>query len=429
MRAVGLGLAIVLAVATGAAAKDDGRGDRVRVKDGDILRGSTKRPILAVQQPGMCKPDLGDEELIKAFVRVSDVGGTALAIDLHGFNADATALDKKHIDTVLKIKDAANARWMPTVVRVLASLESADDATRMNAIHTVAETFADVWSVVYWIDGPKSEDLAKAFRAEAPKLTVLAPFGGDVQLVTDAKDARKGTAAVVLGALPPKDGGAKNAILPDDPASYEALEEYNRADAEREPWQPSTVGLTAEERADGWISLYDGKSLDGWTIVGDNKKGFESKDGMLSWAAGGGRKLQSRNRYGDFMLRFDWKLYAKGANNGMFLRAPRGNRESKMGFEFQLMGDSDKNPDKNSTGSVYDVVPPKAAAAKPEGEWNTVEVMLQGSKYKAMLNGVLIQDLDFEQNPELKFRLRKGFICISDHGHRASFRDIRIKEL
>lgn len=429
MRALGVGLAILLAVATGAAAKEDGRGDRVRTKGEDILRGSTKRPILAVLQTGMCKPDLSDEEMIKAFVHVSEVGGTALAIDLHGFNSDATALDKKHVDTILKIKDAANARWMPTVVHVLASLESADDATRMNAVNTVADTFKDVWSVLYWIDGPKSEELAKELHDRAPKLAVLSPFGGDVQLITDAKDAQKGTPAMVLGALPPKNSRAQNAILPDSAASYEALEEYNRTDAERKPWQPSTVGLTAEERADGWISLYDGKSLDGWTIVGDNQDGFESKDGLLSWVEGGGRKLQSRNRYGDFILRFDWKLYAKGANNGVFLRAPRANRDSRMGFEFQLMGDSDKKPDKNSTGSVYDVVPAKASAANPEGEWNSVEVILQGSKYKATLNGVVIQDLDFDQNPELKYRLRKGFICISDHGHKASFRNIRIKEL
>lgn len=429
MRAAGLALAVLLAVATGAAAKDDGRGDRVRTKGEDILRGSTKRPILAVQQPGMCKPDLSDEELIKAFVRVSEVGGTALAIDLHGFNADGTELDKKHVDTILKIKDGANARWMPTVVRVLASLESADHETRMNAVRTVADTFADVWSVLYWIDGPKSDELVEEFRNRASKLTTLAAFGGDVQLVLNERDARKGAPSLLLGALPDKDGPTKNAILPGDPATYAALEEYSRADAEREPWQPSTVGLTQEERMDGWVSLYNGTSLDGWTIIGDNKKGFVSEDGMVSWAASGGRKLQSRNRYGDFMLRFEWKLYAKGANNGVYIRAPRANRESKMGFEFQLMGDSDKKPDKNSTGSVYDVVPAKAAAANPEGEWNSVEIILQGSKYKATLNGVLIQDLDFEQNPELKFRLRKGFICISDHGHRASFRNIRIKEL
>ena len=45
------------------------------------------------------------------------------------------------------------------------------------------------------------------------------------------------------------------------------------------------------------------------------------------------------------------------------------------------------------------------------------------------LNGVVIQDVDFDKNPELKYRLRKGFICISDHGNKASFRNIRMKKL
>ncbi len=429
MRTVCMGLGMVLAIAAVASAKEDGRGDRLRIKDDSILRGSTARPVLAVQQTDLCKPGLTDEQLIKTFIRVSEVGGTALCFDLHGFNADATALDPKHVETVIKIKDAANYRWMPTVIRVLGSLQDADDATRLNAIRTTAKTFQDVWSVLYWIDGPKSEALAEELHKLAPKVLVLSASGGDVQLVTDTDDAFKGKASLLLGALPPKDSRTKSCILPDAQESYDALEEFNRQPAEREAWQPSTVGLTFEERNDGWISLYDGKSLDGWSIVGDNKKGFESKDGMISWAANGGRKLQSRDRYDNFILRLEWKISAKGANNGIYLRAPRANRESKMGFEFQMFGDYGKKPDKNSTGSVYDVVPPTSNPAKPEGEWNSLEVMLDGPKYKATLNGVVIQDLDFDKNPELKFRLRKGFICISDHGHRASFRNIRIKKL
>lgn len=429
MRAAGLALAVLLAVATGAAAKTDGRGDRVRTSGEDILRGSTKRPLLAVQQSGMCKPDLSDEELTKAFVRLSEVGGTALAIDLHGFNADGTKLDQKHVDTILKIKDASNERWMPTVVHVLASLDTADYETRMNAVRTVADTFSDVWSVLYWIDGPNTEELVNEFHKRASKLTVLAAFDGDVQLVLNERDARKGTPSMLLGALPDKDSRTKNAILPDDPASYAALEEYNRTEAERKPWQPSTVGLTQEERMDGWVSLYNGTSLDGWTIIGENQKGFVSEDGIISWNASGGRSLQSRNRYDDFILRLEWKVGGPNINNGIHLRAGRANRSSRMGFEFQMMGDYGKKPDKNSTGSVYDVVPPTSAAQKPDGEWNELEIYLNGPIYKATLNGVVIQDLDFDKIPEMKDRLRNGFICITDHGGKASFRNIRIKEL
>src|SRR5262245_53394673 len=104
MRAVCMGLGIVLAIAASASAKEDGRGDRLRIKDDTIIRGSTTRPILAVQQNDICKPGLSDEELIKAFISVSEVGGTALCFDLHGFNADGTALDPKHVETAMKLK-------------------------------------------------------------------------------------------------------------------------------------------------------------------------------------------------------------------------------------------------------------------------------------------------------------------------------------
>lgn len=429
MRTVCMGLGMVLAIAAAASAKEDGRGDRLRIKDETIVRGTTTRPILAVQQTNLCVPGLSDEQLIKTFVRVSETGGTALCFDLQGFNADGTALDAKNVQTAMKLKDAANFRWMPTVIHVLGSLQNADEAMRLNAIRTTAKTFANVWSVLYWIDGPKSGELAKEFRKLAPNVIVLAEDGGDVMLISDAKAAIKGKASLLLGALPPTDAPVKHCILPDDQTSYDALEEYSRQPAELKPWTPSTFGLTEEEKKDGWISLFDGKTLDGWSIVGDNKKGFEAKDGMISWVAAGGRKLQSRDRYDNFTLRAEWKIYAPKGNNGMYFRAPRANRESKMGFEFQMFGDYGKKPDKNSTGSVYDVVPPKANAGKPEGEWNQIEVTLNGSLYKATLNGVLIQDLDFDKNPELKYRLRNGFICISDHGNKASFRNIRLKKL
>ena len=219
MRTLGLVLGLLLAAAANAFAKEDGRSDRLRIKGDTILRGSTARSVLAVQQTGLCKPGLTDEELIKTFIRVSEVGGTALCFDLQGFNPDGTVVDPKDLETALKLKDAANYRWMPTVIHVLGSLEQADDATRLNAVRTVAKAFQDVWSVLYWIDGPKSEALAEELHKQAPKLLVLSGSEGDVQLVTDTKDAAKDKAALLLGALPPKDGPVKNCILPDAPAS------------------------------------------------------------------------------------------------------------------------------------------------------------------------------------------------------------------
>ena len=94
------------------------------------------------------------------------------------------------------------------------------------------------------------------------------------------------------------------------------------------------------------------------------------------------------------------------------------------------MGDSYlTEPHKNSTAAVYDVLPALAVAARPEGEWNEVEIMLDGSHLKATLNGVLVQDTNFDEVEELRYRLRRGFIGLQDHDNYILFRNVRVKEL
>ena len=430
IRSITVTIAVLLSVSvTTAEPVRDKKSDSVYVRGDKFYRDTTARPIQTVYQPAFCRVGLTDEALIKAFIRVSEVGGTALCFDLEGFSNDGTKLDAEIVKEVRRVKEQANKRWMHVILRVLGELPSAPDAVRKRAIETVAKEFSGDTSILIWIDGPGSVELVEAFKKSAPKVTVLAPWNGDVDLVGDADHTVAGKPAVVWGSLPPDGARTRNAILPDTQESLDALEAANRESAELQPWNPTSVGLTWEERADGWISLYDGRTLDGWSIVGENQNGFVSKDGLLSWNERGGRSLQSRDRYGDFTLRFEWKLYAKGANNGVWLRAPRANRASKMGFEFQIMGDSGEEPTKETTGAVYDVLAPKVNAARPEGEWNEVEIYLKGPIYKATLNGVVVQDLDFDDDPELKHRLRRGFICITDHGAKASFRNIRIKPL
>ena len=422
-------IALAVAMAAPAPAEEDKRSDRVRVKGETIHRGSRLLQIRAIEQDGLCRPDLGDEELIKAYIAVSDVGATALSFDLHGFNEDATALDPEHVATVRRIKDGSNYRWMPTIVRVLGALEGADHATRLAAVQTTATTFEDEFSILFWIDGPKSDELVKQFKKIAPKLAVLAPRKGDIQLVQNAGRARSGRASLIVGAIPPAGSNAGHYILPDAPESYEAVEKAMTAPAELEPWRPETVGLSREEVLDGWTVLYNGHGLDGWVVTGWNPQGIVSKDGVIVRQSGGGDSLRTRDRYGDFVLRIEWKLNRVGANSGIFLRAPRANRESKMGFEFQLMGDYGEEPHKNGTGSVYDVIAPSSNPSRPVGEWNELEIRLDGPRYKATLNGVVIQDIDFDEHEDLKHRLRRGFIALQDHGATVAFRNIRIKKL
>lgn len=137
----------------------------------------------------------------------------------------------------------------------------------------------------------------------------------------------------------------------------------------------------------------------------------------------------TRDRYGDFILRLEGRIEA-GGNSGIHIRAPRACRQSRIGFEFQFMGDYDITvPDKNSTGSVYDVLPALTTALRPEGEWNEFELHLEGSRVRARINGILVQDTDFEDHEELRHRLRRGFIGLQDHDCFVQYRNIRIKPL
>lgn len=404
-------------------------GDRVYARDGIVYRGYSPKRILAVEQRNICRPGLSDEELVKAFIRVSEVGGTALCFDLQGFNAGGTSIDPDHVAAAVRLKDAANERWMPTVIRVLGSLTDADFETRLSAVRIAAETFQEDFSVFYWIEGPDSAALVKAFRTIAPDLTVIAARGGQVDVVSDPRYAWTHRPAVLVGSVPTDSGPTRHCILPDHPDSYAALEAYNTEPNELEAWYPSTIGLSFDEVNDGWVVLFNGHGLEAWSTTGWNQKAFVSKDGVIVRAMGGGGSLQTHDRYDNFILRLQWKLHRPGANSGIFLRAPRENRESKMGFEFQLMGDSGEDPHKNGTGAVYDVVAPSANASKPVGRWNDLEIFLNGPHYRAILNGVLVQDLNFDDHDELRHRLRNGFIALQDHGNEVSFKNIRIRRL
>jgi len=162
--------------------------------------------------------------------------------------------------------------------------------------------------------------------------------------------------------------------------------------------------------------------------AGRNKEGFHVKDGAIEWARPGGTMLMTRERYDNFILRLEWRII-KGGNSGLSLRIPRTNRHSKIGMEFQLQGDHGREPEAHITGAIYDVVAPLVNAGKPAMEWNSLEIMLDGPKLKAALNGEVVQDLNLDDNEELRYRLRRGFIGLQDHGRYVAFRNIRIKKL
>ncbi len=197
--------------------------------------------------------------------------------------------------------------------------------------------------------------------------------------------------------------------------------------------------LTEKEKSRGFVHLFNGKDMTGWT--GDTK-GYSAKDGKIVLDP----KLSSGNlytvgEYGDFILRFEFML-TPGANNGLAIRAPLSGNSAYEAMELQILDNTapkyrDLKP-YQFHGSIYGVVPAKRGYLKPIGEWNSEEVIARGRRIKVILNGTTIVDADIDEastpktmdgrdHPGLK--RDKGHIGFCGHGDYLEFRNLRIKSL
>ncbi len=198
----------------------------------------------------------------------------------------------------------------------------------------------------------------------------------------------------------------------------------------------ATVG--ADEK--GFVPLFDGKSLQGWKLVKGHGPGYVVKDNIIVCPADGGGNLFTEKEYANFVFRFEFKT-EPGGNNGVGIRAPYEGDAAYQGMEIQILDDSHekykgKIKSEQHHGSVYDVIPARTGFLKPAGEWNSEEIMANGSRIKVTLNGVIILDADLNmvQEPEVLkkhpgLRNKTGHIGFLGHGSLLEFRNIRIRQI
>lgn len=194
-----------------------------------------------------------------------------------------------------------------------------------------------------------------------------------------------------------------------------------------------------DEKEEGFVSLFDGKSLSGWQLIGKVGDGYEVEDGVLFSPAGGGGKLLTEKEYSNFVFRFEYRLQP-GGNNGVGIRAPKEGDAAYVGMEIQILDDDDARyanlQPYQYHGSIYGVVAAKRGAPKKAGEWNSEEILCDGRHVKVTVNDKVVVDANLDdvkdddtlaKHPGLK--RTKGHIGFLGHGDRVEFRNIRIKEL
>lgn len=189
----------------------------------------------------------------------------------------------------------------------------------------------------------------------------------------------------------------------------------------------STV-WAAEE---GFRPLFNGRDLSGWEgVTSDAAKSWRVEDGMLVCTGEPGTWLRSKQRYGDFNLRFEYKL-GPGGNSGIYLRVPAdGAHREGGGAEVQILDDTAERyrhlEPGQYCGSVYKVAPAMRHVSRPPGEWNTMEIECRGTSYRVVHNGVVVVDASACEFPELGRRFQDGYLGLQNHKEEVYFRNLRI---
>lgn len=212
--------------------------------------------------------------------------------------------------------------------------------------------------------------------------------------------------------------------------------------------------LNNDENEKGWIVLFNGIDLEGWTSVGREtspEKGWTIEEGVLTVNKGGAQKggdIITKGQFGDFELSFEFRL-TKGANSGIKYLFSRYDTSGWLGNEYQVL-DDDFHPDakggrngNRKTASLYDILPAENTELKPTGEWNRGRIIIKGSEVNHYLNGKKVVSYDrkselykeavqqskFNNVTPLFGTIEKGHILLQDHEDEVSYRKIKIKNL
>jgi hypothetical protein len=202
--------------------------------------------------------------------------------------------------------------------------------------------------------------------------------------------------------------------------------------------------LTAAEKAEGWKLLFDGKSLNGWRAFKDTAPpaGWKAINGELVRESTGG-DLMTRDQFGDFELRLEWKVVRNGNSGIMFRVTDQGAQTYETGPEFQILDNAGHKDGKNpmtSAGSNYAMHAPIRDVTRPVGEWNDVRLIVRGAHVEHWMNGVKLLEYELwsedwdKRMKASKFakmpgygRARRGHLVLQDHGDLVWYRNIKIR--
>jgi len=230
--------------------------------------------------------------------------------------------------------------------------------------------------------------------------------------------------------------------------------------------EPSAVTGSGKAAPKGFVPLFNGINLDGWTMRQPKNRDWQVVDGVIDCDPHEGRgdmNLWTTRSYRDFELLADWRIkkspyinraakiilpngtYKKddsskdvlievpNTDSGVFLR---GQHKSQVNIWCWPIGSGEVwgyRTDPAFLAEIHAGVTPRVKADRPIGEWNTFHIVMKGDRLTVILNEKLV--IDNAQLPDIPVQ---GPIALQHHGDRkdgewgasfVQFRRIFIKEL
>jgi hypothetical protein len=214
--------------------------------------------------------------------------------------------------------------------------------------------------------------------------------------------------------------------------------------------QPSHPTLTDSEKQAGFKLLFDGTTTAGWRGLG--MEGFPKdrwviENGCLHCVGDEHSKakpndLVTTDTFENFELSFEWLVPKAKGNSGVKYRVQEKKGEGfAFGPEYQCMNDPGVE-NKDASGALYDVLPPKGKTLAPDGQFNRSRILVRGNHAEHWLNGVKVVEFEwgsdalkaavaqskFKNTPEWG-RDPRGHIALQDHHDEIWFRNVKVRDL
>lgn len=181
--------------------------------------------------------------------------------------------------------------------------------------------------------------------------------------------------------------------------------------------------------------LFNGKDLKNWVFhlkdpAIDPATVFTVQNGIIHVKGDPFGYMRTKESYSDYKLNVEWRYPGEASNSGVFIHGQKPDTiwlkciecQLKAGSagDFVCMNGSDMNERTDKTNRVVKKL--AGSSEKPNGEWNTMEVVCKTNTIEVFVNGVL-------QNKGTNLNVSKGFICLQSEGKDIEFRNVFLTKL